>query len=80
MAHATGQPGEPRRIGSDGVHAGLGGTRQQLLHARVAARGIDVKLDDGSGGGFQPRIDGVKAAQQLQGSSHGKRNIYNGIR
>ncbi|MEY3762722.1 MAG: hypothetical protein RL281_1327, partial [Pseudomonadota bacterium] len=50
-------------IGFDQFHAHIGRFGDELAHARIAAAGVVVDLDDGFRGGFEAHIDGMEAEE-----------------
>src|SRR5450830_1875253 len=66
-ATAAGQLGQAQAVGLDQAHAGFAHALQELAHARITARGLEVDFDDGLGRGLEPHAHGVKAEQHFGG-------------
>jgi len=58
---ATAKFGQSDAIGLDQAGTGLVGFFQELAHARIAPRWLEINFDDGFGRGFQTHTNGVKA-------------------
>ena len=52
-------------VAVDEARAGLFGALDELPHALVAARGVDVDVDDGARRRLQPHGDGMEAEEDL---------------
>ena len=71
MAVATRQLGDANAVGFDQAGTGLFGTVQKLPHARIAARGFVINLDDRLGRGLQAHAHGMKAEENFGGGHAG---------
>ena len=65
VAVAAGQFDEAFAVRFDQFHAHIGRFGDELAHARIAAGGVVVDLDDGFGGGFEAHVDGVEAEEDF---------------
>jgi hypothetical protein len=70
VAMAASQLGKAFAVGLDQPDAGRLGAVEELAHARIAARGLVVDLDDGLGRGLHAHADGVEAEENF-GGRHG---------
>ena len=58
---------QAQAVGLDQAHTGFAHALQELAHARITARGLEVDFDDGLGRGLEPHAHGVKAEQHFGG-------------
>ena len=65
VAVATGELGDAQAVGFDQTNAGFFDAVNELAHARIAARGLEMNFDDGLRGHFQAHADGVKAEKHF---------------
>ncbi len=65
VAMAAGQFDEAFAVRFDQFHAHIGRFGDELAHARIAAGGVVVDLDDGFRGGFEPHVDSVEAKKNF---------------